>query len=184
MATALATRYARALVDLATRPGVPITPHRILDELELFERALADSPALKNVLLSPAVPAPQKRKLVARVAAGLGLSDLTRRFLLVVTDRRRMGLLAEMRQAAETLLDARLGVVRVDVTSARVLSEAQREALAAGFQRLTGLRPRPRFALDPELIGGVVARVGSTIYDGSVRGRLEALKRRLAGAEG
>lgn len=183
MPAAVATRYARALVDLVTRPGVGIPPHRVLDELDTFQEALAASPALRNVLLSPAVAAPQKRNLVARLALSLGLSDLVRRFLLVVIDRRRMNLLPEMRQAAEALLDERLGVVRVDVTSARELTQAQREALQAGLARLTGRWPRPHFGVDPELLGGVVARIGSTIYDGSLRGRLESLKRRLAGLE-
>jgi len=183
MPAAVATRYARALVDLATRPGAQIAPHRVLDELDAFQGALAASPALRGVLLSPAVAAPQKRSLVSRLSLALGLSDLLRRFLLVVMDRRRMNLLAEIRQAAEALLDERLGVVRVDVTSARELTAAQREALTAGLARLTGRRPRPNFAADPELIGGLVARIGSTIYDGSLRGRLETLKRRLAGLE-
>lgn len=183
MPAAVATRYARALVDLATRPDAPISPRQVLDELDTFQRALTASPALRNVLLSPAVVAGQKRNLVSRLTVSLGLSDLVRRFLLVVVDRRRVNLLAEMRQAAEALLDERLGMVRVDVTSARQLSEAQRETVTAGLARLTGRRPRPHFAVDPQLIGGLVAKVGSTIYDGSLRGRLETLKRRLAGLE-
>ncbi len=184
MPAAVATRYARALVDLATRPGEAVAPERVLEELALFEEALRVSPALRNVLLSPAVPAPQKRSLVSRLVRQLGLSDLVRRFLLVVTDRRRMGLLGEIREAAEQTLDERMGVVRVEVTSARELTPAQREALENGLARVTGLRPRTSFRIEPELIGGAVARIGSTIYDGSVRGRLEALKRRLAGLEG
>lgn len=184
MPAAVATRYARALVDLATRPGEAGAPERVLEELALFEEALRVSPALRTVLLSPAVPAPNKRNLVSRLVRHLGLSDLVRRFLLVVTDRRRMGMLGEIRLAAEQTLHERLGVVRVEVASARELTAAQREALEGGLERLTGLHPRISFRIDPELIGGAVARIGSTIYDGSVRGRLETLRRRLAGLEG
>lgn len=184
MPAAVATRYARALVDLAIRPGEAAAPERVLEELALFEQALRSSPALRNVLLSPAVPAPQKRSLVSRLVRHLGLSDLVRRFLLVVTDRRRLGLLPQIREAVEQTLDERLGVVRVEVASARELTPAQREALNNGLQQLTGLRPRTSFRVEPELIGGAVARIGSTIYDGSVRGRLETLKRKLAGLEG
>ncbi|MCS7315682.1 MAG: ATP synthase F1 subunit delta [Bryobacterales bacterium] len=183
MPAAVATRYARALVELATKPGEVPEPERVLEELALFEEALAVSPALRNVLLSPAVPAPQKRSLISRLVRHLGCSDLVRRFLLVVADRRRMGMLTQIRQAVEQTLDERLGVVRVEVTSARELTPAQREALEAALARVTGLRPRTRFRIEPELIGGAMARIGSTIYDGSVRGRLEALKRRLAGLE-
>lgn len=180
---AVATRYARALVGLVTRPSARLDPHEILGQLEAFERALAASADLREVLLSPAVRAPDKRALVARLAATLGLADVVKRFLFVVIDHRRLALLPAIRESYEALVDERLGVVRVDVTSAQELSEAQRQALAAGLSRLTGKKARPRFDVEPELIGGVIARVGSTIYDGSVRGGLEALKRQLAGAE-
>ncbi|MGB9605706.1 MAG: ATP synthase F1 subunit delta, partial [Bryobacteraceae bacterium] len=106
-----------------------------------------------------------------------------RRFLLVVMERRRMGLLGEIREATEQLLDERMGVVRVEIASARELASSQREALESGLARLTGRQPRSRYRIEPELIGGAVVRLGSLIYDGSIRGQLEALKRRLAGEE-
>ncbi|MEK7407488.1 MAG: ATP synthase F1 subunit delta [Acidobacteriota bacterium] len=181
MPAAVASRYARALAELATRAPAGVEPHRVLEELETVEAALAASAALRHVVLSPAVPAPQKRALIGKLAGRLGLSDLVRRFLLVVIDHRRAALLADIRQAFEALLDERLGLVRVDVTSARELTARQREAVTSGLARLTGKRPRPRFATDAGLIGGVVARVGSTVYDGSVRGQLGVLEKRLAG---
>ncbi len=183
MPSAVATRYARALVDLATRPAVGQATEGLLQELTTFEQALAVSPALRNVLLSPAVAPVEKRALVNRLSQSLELSDLVRRFLLVVIQRRRLKLLGEIREAVEGLLDEKVGVVRVDVTSARELSDRQREALTAGLAALTGRTPRPQFRVDPELIAGLTARIGSTIYDGSVRGQLEALKRRLVGQE-
>ncbi len=183
MPSAVATRYARALVGLATRPGVGPAADCLLEEMAAFDQALAVTPALRNVLLSPAVAPAQKRALVTRLSQKLGISDLVRRFLLVVIERRRLKLLGEIREAVEGLLDDKLGAVRVDVVSARQLSDTQREALVAGLAVLTGHKPRPRFRVDPELIGGLVARIGSTIYDGSVRGQLEALKRRLVGQE-
>lgn len=183
MPSAVAVRYARALVDLVLEPGAEVRPQAILQELDAFQDLLAASPALRNVLLSPAVRAAQKRALVSELVRRLGWSDLLRRFLLVVIDRRRVNLLGEIREAVETTLDERLGVVRADVTSARELEPAQRDAVAQALARLTGRQPRPRFRVDPELIGGLVVRVGSTIYDGSVRGRLEGLRKRLAGVE-
>lgn len=183
MATAVATRYARALVELATQPGATVAPERVLKELDAFVDLFQAAPALRNVLLSPAVPMAQKRALVTKLVRQLGLSDLVRRFLLVTVDRRRVNLLPAIREAAESLLDERLGVVRVDITSARQLSPSQQAALLGSLERLTGRRPRPRFSVDPELIGGLVARIGSVIYDGSIRGQLEVLKRRLAGAQ-
>jgi len=133
------------------------------------------------VLLSPAVPPPRKRSLIGRLAAGLGVSDLLKRFLYVLVDHRRIGLLAEIHEAFEIEVDRRRGLARVDVSSARELTATEREALARELSRLTGQQPRLRFRLAPELIGGLVARVGSTVYDGSVRGQLAALKERMAG---
>jgi F-type H+-transporting ATPase subunit delta len=183
MSAAVAVRYARALVDLATRPGETATPETVVEEITSFEQALKLSAALRNVLASPAVPLAQKRRLITRLVRELGLSDLVRRFLLVVMERRRMNLLGEIRQAVEQLLDERLGVVRVEVTSAHELTPAQRQALEDGLAQLTARRPRARYFIEPELIGGAVVRIGSVVYDGSIRGQLEALKRRLSGAE-
>ncbi len=179
MAAAVATRYARALAGLTLKAD----PREVLGQLEIFESALAASAALRQALLSPAVPAPDKRCLVSKLAAKLELSDVVRRFLLVLADRRRTSLLPEIREAFEAIADERLGQVRADVSSARELTPDQREALIAGLSRLTGKKARARFAVEPELIGGIVARIGSTIYDGSIRGQLEAVKRHLAGTD-
>jgi len=183
MPAAVASRYARALADLVTKPGSAAGPARVLSELEAFQGALTASPALRHVLLAPSAPPPRKRALIARLAASLELSDLVRKFLCVLVDHRRIPLLAEVREEFETEMDRRGGLVRVDVASAGELGPARHEALSEALARLTGRRARVRFRLQPELIGGLVARVGSTVYDGSVRGRLEALRRRLAGTE-
>ena len=95
-------------------------------------------------------------------------------------DRRRIALLSEIIRDFEAVVDARLGFARADVTSARELSEGQRGELNSKLQRLTGKRIRMRFTVDQALIGGAVARIGSTVYDGSVRGQLASLERRLS----
>ncbi len=183
MPAAVASRYARALAELVAQPGSTLDAEHAASQLDAVAAALQISPQLKHVLLSPAVPSPRKRALIARLAGGLGLSDLVKRFLYVLVDHRRVALLKEVREAFETEIDQRRGVVRVDVASARELAPAQCEALSGELVRLTGKRPRLRFALDPELLGGLVARVGSTVYDGSVRGQLAALRERMAGAD-
>jgi F-type H+-transporting ATPase subunit delta len=98
---------------------------------------------------------------------------------MVLIDRRRVGSLAEIAEAFEVLLDERLGTVRANVTSALGLSDSQKARLQEELSGLTGSPVRLRFAVDPGLIGGIVARIGSTVYDGSVEGQLEALGRRL-----
>jgi F-type H+-transporting ATPase subunit delta len=180
MPNAVAFRYARALADLAMKPGAA-APKTVIGDLEKFERTLADSLDLRNAIQSPAVPRARKQAVVSRVAKDLSLSDLVRRFAMVLIDHRRIPLLDEIREAFEAVLDDRLGVVRVDVVSARELTPAQRDKLLEEFRTATGKQARARFEVSEDLIGGVVAKVGSTVFDGSVRGQLEVLKQRMAG---
>jgi F-type H+-transporting ATPase subunit delta len=117
---------------------------------------------------------------VARIADVLKLSLIARNFLFVLIDHRRIALLGAILHSFELIVDERLGFARAEVSSPRELTEAQRGAINAQLERLTGKRIRMRFAVDPALIGGVVARIGSTVYDGSVRGQLQTLGRRLS----
>jgi F-type H+-transporting ATPase subunit delta len=100
----------------------------------------------------------------------------------VLIGHRRIVLLAEILQAFEVLLDERAGYIRADIASASALGEEQRAQLAAELEKLTGKRIRTAYTVDESLIGGVIAKVGSTLYDGSVRGALESLGKRLSAA--
>ncbi|MCC6862542.1 MAG: ATP synthase F1 subunit delta [Bryobacterales bacterium] len=179
MAAALAKRYAGALVDVVTGPKSEVDPQNASAQLRRVEETFRASDELRNALSSPAVPPARKRAVVSRMAEMLGVSRSVRNFLLVLIDHRRVGLLAEIAEAFDVLLDERLGVARAQVTAARELSDAQKARLQQELSRLTGRPVRLRYAVDPQLIGGVVARIGSTVYDGSVAGQLEALNRRL-----
>jgi len=134
---------------------------------------------LRHALQSPAVAPARKRAVISRMAEALSLSGVVRRFLLVLIDHRRTDWLGEIREAFEAVMDDRQGLVRVDVVSARELSAEQRGVLLAELSRVTGRQARAQFSIREELIGGVLARVGSTVFDGSVRGQLETLKQRL-----
>ncbi len=179
MPAALAFRYARVLADLNGSGDAG----RVQAELATFVTAMRESADLRTAMESPAVPTARKRAVIAKLAETLPLSDIVRRFLFVVVDHRRAGQLHDISEAFEQVMDERLGVVRADVSSARDLNEPQRAELVSSLTRLTGKQVRARFEVRPELIGGVMARIGSTIYDGSVKGQLEALKVKLAGAE-
>ncbi len=179
MALAVASRYARALADLVLDPGKGIAPEAAAAQLAAFEQAVSASPDLRNILLSPAVTPARKRAVVARLSEPLGISRLVRNFLYVLIDRRRTAMLDEVREAFQTLIDERTGAVEAHVMTARPLSEDQRQAVARRLGQVTGKQVRCKFSLEEELIGGVVTRIGSTIYDGSVRGQLDALRRRL-----
>jgi F-type H+-transporting ATPase subunit delta len=179
MAMATASRYARALADLAFDPKRGANPESVAGELALFAGAVDTSSDLRSVLLSPAVAPARKRAVVTQLAKLGGISALVRNFLYVVIDHRRTAILSEIREAFRTLTYERMGMVEAGVSAARELPEAQREKVALGLGRLTGKRVQCRFSVDQGLIGGVVARIGSTIYDGSVQGQLKVLRRKL-----
>jgi F-type H+-transporting ATPase subunit delta len=179
MALAVASKYARALGDLVLDPARGLEPQTAVGELAALERMVTGSAELRNVLLSPAVTPPRKRAVVARLAGGLGVSRLVVNFVYVIIDHRRTAMLSEIRQAFQALIDERTGSVEAGVTAARQLAAGERENVEAGLGRLTGKKVRCKFSVDESLIGGLVARIGSTIYDGSVKGQLEALRRRL-----
>lgn len=178
--SAVATRYAHAFADVVTTPAAPLAAADAVRELNSFAGVLAGSLVLRNALATPAVPPGRKKAVVGRIAADLNLSRITRNFLFVLVDHRRIASLPEIAHRFELVLDERLGFARAEVASARELGEPLRSALGSELERVTGKRIRALFSVDPSLIGGVTARIGSTVYDGSVRGRLLAIGRRLA----
>jgi F-type H+-transporting ATPase subunit delta len=178
--SAVATRYANALADVVSSGTSPIRPEAALEELRAFESALKSSVELQNALISPAVPVGRKRAVVGRIGDMLNISRIVRNFLFVLVDHRRIATLTDILHSFELIMDERLGFARAEISSALELTEAQRTALSAQLAQLTGKRIRMRFAVDESLIGGAVARIGSTVYDGSVRGQLHTLERRLS----
>jgi F-type H+-transporting ATPase subunit delta len=178
--SALASRYANALVDVATGPKSGADPHQLLSELRGFEEVLAGSAELRTALASPSVPPARKRAVVGAIGAKLGIARIARNFLFVLTDHRRIAMLAEVLEAFDLLLDERLGFTRAEISSARELTQPQCDSVSHEFERLTGRKMRMRYAVNGDLLGGLVARIGSTVYDGSVRGHLQALGKRLA----
>ena len=178
--SAVASRYAGALVDVATDPKSRVEPHKLLSELRSFEGIFAGSAELRNALTTPSVPPARKRAVIRRIGELVGLSITARNLLFVLSDHRRMDILGEVLEAFDVQLDERLGFTRAEISSARELDQRQRGALEQELERLTGKKVRLRFAVDRGLLGGVVARIGSTVYDGSVRGQLAVLGRRLA----
>ena len=145
-----------------------------------FLELLRESPELRLLLESPAVPRTSKRAVIEELVARLGASRTLRNFLLVVQDRRRTALLPEIQRAFDARLDERQGITRADVTSARERSDAEKNELRGALERMTGRRVEALYRLDPALIAGAVVRIGSTIYNGSVRAQLERLRIRLA----
>lgn len=180
MSLAVANRYARVLADVVLAPGSGVAPAEAISQLQQFSSLLQGSIDLRNVLLSPAVSPARKRAVAGNLADQLGLHRVLKNFLWVMIDHRRTSQMTEIASSFETVIDERLGRVRAQVSSATDLQPEQRAQIEAELARLTGKQVRCEFFVDPGLMGGVSARIGSTIYDGSVRGQLAALRGRMS----
>ncbi len=173
---AVANRYARALADVVGRTG---DYRLVLRELQDFCAAYRESAELRELFETPAVPVPEKIRVLEAILARLATSQVTSNFLRVLLDNHRMGSLEEVCQAFRRVANDRLGVVQVRIFSAADLSEFEQQALRARFAELTRKQVELEFHLDEELLGGILAQIDSTLYDGSVRGHLERIRQRL-----
>ncbi len=149
-------------------------------ELASFVELTRESADLRNMLASPAVPKEKKHAVINALAKRLGSSKAFRNFLCVLVDNRRTAMLGQIREAFEAQLLERLGVTQAQVTTARELSASERGDLSKALERLTGKRIEAEYKLDAGMIGGAVVRIGSTVYDGSVREQLNRLRASLA----
>ena len=173
---AVARRYAKALRALAAAES-RLEP--VADELATFERLLAGEPTLRKALSQPWIKGATKRAIVTTVAERLGLSPLARNFLALVAQRRRLDLLPDILAAYRGLVDEAAGRVRASVRSAAPLTEAQRGAIRERLGRRLGRTVVLETEVDPALLGGFVAEVGSRLLDASLTGQLHALRERL-----
>jgi F-type H+-transporting ATPase subunit delta len=178
---AVARRYAKALWGLAHEQS-RLEP--VVQELQAFQRVLADEPQLRDAVLRPWVKAATKRAIVTAVAERLGLSPLTRNFLALVAQRRRLGLLPEIVNAYLDLVDAAAGRLRARVRSAVPLGDAERAAIRERLSRRLGKTVLLDTEVEPALLGGIVAEVGSRLLDLSLRGQLATLRERLTRESG
>ena len=177
MAAAFASRYARAFADVVASSK--------LDAIAL-DRQLGDfvgtwdgSRELRELFENPAVPATQKVAILDKLNAKLGLERELRNLLAVLINNDRIGTLHEVAVAWRAEMQERLGIRQAEIVTARELGTKERDELVAGVGKLAGSRIDATFKLDNSIIGGTVVRIGSTVYDGSVRGRLERLKEAL-----
>jgi F-type H+-transporting ATPase subunit delta len=173
---AVAQRYAQALVDVAIEQG---KADQVKGELGSFAALVGQSADLRNFLSSPAVARPDKHAVIDKLAERLGTGKAVRNFLHVLVDNRRTPMLVEIRQAFDEVLHKRLAVAEAEITSARELTAQERDALNKALEKMLGKQVDAKYALDAGLIAGARVRVGSTIYDGSVREQLNRLRARL-----
>jgi F-type H+-transporting ATPase subunit delta len=141
-----------------------------------------NSRELRNVLQNPAVSREQKLKLLDSIIQHTGASKMLRNFLAVLIDHRRIANIGDVLEQFKQELDRRMGIAEAKVSSVRELSSAEKKSLEQQLAAITGKTVRATYSQDSGLLGGVLVRVGSTIYDGSVQGRLQRMRQELANA--
>ena len=174
---AFAARYAGAFLDVAT--AAKLDTAAIDAQLTDFLATWDTSAELRTFFANPAIPAIQKVGILDKLNAKLGLQKELRNLLAVLIDHNRIGAVHEVADAYRRLLQERKGIRRAEIVTARELGKAEREALVAEIAKLAGSLIAASFTLDASILGGTVVRIGSTVYDGSVRGRLDRLKEAL-----
>ncbi len=175
---AIARRYAVALADVALARG---EAQEVREELASWDALLRSNAQLLEVFRHPTIPYEQKRGVLDELISRARPRPTTANFLRVLLQNHRLAELGEVNTQFAQELDRRSGVVTAQVTTARPLPADAQEALRRRLGELTGSSVRLQFEVDDELIGGVVTRIGSTLYDGSVRGQLQQIKQRMVG---
>jgi F-type H+-transporting ATPase subunit delta len=174
-------RYARALAAVVSDQKLDLIAAQ--GQLNDFANLLAESVELREVLQNPSIPEQQKLKVLDTIAPRLGLSRPIRNFIALVTHHERLHELRDMITAYANLADENSGIAEVEITTARPLNDANRRLLEQQVAKLAGEpKVQATYLEDPSLLGGAVVRLGSTVYDGSVRGQLEQMRQRLATA--
>ena len=169
----IAIRYARALMNLTEREKQSDKAAEVLDALA---DAVLETPQLANALEDPKVPQSAKKAVVSELAAKAGATPLVNNFVKLLAEKRRLSLLVEIRTAFHELADARAGRAVAQVRSAVALTQAQQDELRERLETLSGKKLTMQVQDDPALLGGLVARIGSTVWDGSLRNQLDQIR--------
>ena len=174
----IARRYATALADVISEQGEVA---EVRDELSKWEQMVLSNPSLLEIFSNPTVGYEQKQKVLSELISRTKARPTTANFLRVLLRNQRMADLPQVTARLSQILDERSGVISAEVTSAQPLAAATTSALEARLGEITGKKVNLNFVTDETLLGGIVTRIGSTVYDGSVRNQLERLGEELAG---
>jgi len=174
----VASTYARAFADVVF--DAHLDAARAIGGLRQIASLFSESVELRRVWENPAVPADQKRKLLDAIVQRDGIEKPVRNLVAVLIDHRRLPFLLRIVEQLEKEIDARMGFAEAQIASARELDDAEKRSLEAQIARSTGKKVRASYGLDSSLLGGAVVRIGSTIYDGSVKGQLERIKEAIS----
>jgi F-type H+-transporting ATPase subunit delta len=174
--SAISQRYAAALADVAFEHK---DAAKIQQDLSDFAQTLATSSDLRNVLANPSVSIDAKKSLAARVTEKMGTHAEVRNFVFLLVDHGRTGIVNEIQRSFESEMNRRAGIVDALVASAHELSASEKSQLILALEGVTGKKVQAQYELNSELIGGTTVRIGSTIYNASVREQLDRLRTEL-----
>jgi F-type H+-transporting ATPase subunit delta len=174
----VARRYATALADVVLEHG---EAREVQDELNAWEALLQANANLREVFANPTIALDQKRSVLNKIIEAAKPRATTANFLKVLLQNQRVTELGEINRRFALILDERAGMIAATVTTARPVPEDAQQKLHAKLAGITGKKVRIDFATDAEMIGGMVTRIGSTVYDGSVRSQLQQIKEKMAG---
>jgi F-type H+-transporting ATPase subunit delta len=177
--TTIASRYARALADVITERR---ETNEVVSELNLFAGMMRQHEQLRDVFASPVLQLERKRSVLNELLARLKLRPTSNNFLHLLLNNARLHELDLMLRSLSRELDARTNIVSAEITTAREIGEQEKSMLRDKLKGSTGKEVRLQFHTDPNIIGGVVTRIGSLIYDGSIKNQLAQLKRNLVGS--
>ncbi len=177
---AYASRYARAFAQVIAANHLDGSAAQ--RQLADFAATLDESRELREVLMNPAISQVQKVKILDAIAPRLGMFSQVRNLIAVVMEHQRLGDLNEILNNYATLADEQSGVIEAEITSAHVLNEDDRRELEVHVARKAGGEVRTTYLQDPSLLGGILLKIGSTVYDGSIKAQLTSLKQRLCKA--
>jgi F-type H+-transporting ATPase subunit delta len=178
----IARNYAATLLELADRNGGAKAMEQFGSALDALASAMASDRRVLEFLTTPRVGRDAKMAAIAHALDGKA-PELFIRFARVVVEKRRQGLMGEIAEAYRTLVDERMGRVRVEVEISHAPDEKLQREIRKALEKRTGREVIPTFTVDPELLGGIVVRMGDEILDGSVRSRMAGLRRRLLETE-
>jgi F-type H+-transporting ATPase subunit delta len=178
VAASVTNTYARAFADAVIAKH--LDPARALQEAQSVAELVASSKELREVWETPSIAAAQKRAVLDAIVARQGISQTVRNFVAVLIDHRRVHFLGPIVKQFEQEMNLRLGFIEAEITSTHDLSPSDRSTLEARVEKLTGKKVRARYSNDASILGGAVVRVGSTIYDGSVRSQLDRIKQAIS----
>ncbi|MGE0131686.1 MAG: ATP synthase F1 subunit delta [Blastocatellales bacterium] len=174
--TTIANRYARALADVIIERR---ETKEVVNELSGFARMMSEHPQLRDVFASPVIATERKRAVLNELIARISPRPTTANFLQLLLNNSRLHDLDQMLRALSRELDARTNIVSAEITTAREISEQEKSTLQSQLKAATGKDVRLQFRTDPAIIGGVVTRIGSLVYDGSIKNQLAQMKQRL-----